>query len=226
MLKELDVFELIAFCVEQQKDSKEITIPYDRLFFLAREIEKLVPSLLVSCDMVGIDSFRCEFKEYVVMEKTQICIHHLNHIYHRIKRFLPSKDLISKMIKIEANGNTILAPEKIYVSTDPFGCLHAYDCENHPPIVEEYIRKNALVKYLSEEKGYPITLNGELVHWDELNKHLAEYNKWKKDAFIEEACMKLKKLMYDNLMFQGRLHREEVIDNFVEDFKKYMEDSL
>jgi hypothetical protein len=27
------------------------------------------------------------------------------------------------------------APEKIYVSTDPFGCLHAYDCENHPPIV-------------------------------------------------------------------------------------------
>ena len=40
------------------------------------------------------------------------------------------------------------------------------------------------------------------------------------DAFIEKACVKLKKLMYDNLMFQGRLHREEVIDNFVEDFKK------
>ena len=43
------------------------------------------------------------------------------------------------------------------------------------------------------------------------------------DAFIEKACVKLKKLMYDNLMFQGRLHREEVIDNFVEDFKKYLE---
>ena len=39
------------------------------------------------------------------------------------------------------------------------------------------------------------------------------------DAFIGKACVKLKKLMYDNLMFQGRLHREEVIDNFVEDFK-------
>jgi len=39
------------------------------------------------------------------------------------------------------------------------------------------------------------------------------------DAFIEKACVKLKKLMYDNLMFQGRLHREEVIDNFIEDFK-------
>jgi hypothetical protein len=46
------------------------------------------------------------------------------------------------------------------------------------------------------------------------------------DAFIEKACVKLKKLMYDNLMFQDRLHREEVIDNFIEDFKKYMEDKL
>ena len=44
------------------------------------------------------------------------------------------------------------------------------------------------------------------------------------DSFIKKACVKLKELMYDNLMFQGRLHREEVIDNFVEDFKKYMED--
>ena len=43
------------------------------------------------------------------------------------------------------------------------------------------------------------------------------------DTFIEKVCVKLKKLMYDNLMFQGRLHREEVINNFVEDFKKYIE---
>lgn len=42
------------------------------------------------------------------------------------------------------------------------------------------------------------------------------------DAFIGKACVNLKKLMYDNLMFQGRLHREEVIDNFVETFKDYM----
>ena len=42
------------------------------------------------------------------------------------------------------------------------------------------------------------------------------------DALIEKACVKLKKLMYDKLMFQGRWHREEVIDNFVEDFKNYM----
>lgn len=39
---------------------------------------------------------------------------------------------------------------------------------------------------------------------------------------IDKACENLKKLMYDNLMFQGRMHREEVIDNFVETFKDYM----
>ena len=44
------------------------------------------------------------------------------------------------------------------------------------------------------------------------------------DAFIEKACVKLKKLMYDNLMFQGRLHREEIIENFVGEFRKYMKE--
>ena len=44
------------------------------------------------------------------------------------------------------------------------------------------------------------------------------------DAFIEKVCEKLKKCMYDNLMFQGRLHRKEVIETFIEDFKKYMKE--
>ena len=44
------------------------------------------------------------------------------------------------------------------------------------------------------------------------------------DAFIDKACVKLKKLMYDNLMFQGRLHREEIIENFVGEFRKYMKE--
>lgn len=55
---------------------------------------------------------------------------------------------------------------------------------------------------------------------DKLPYHI-EYVR--KDAFIKKACEKLEKCMYDNLMFQGRLHRKEVINNFVEDFKKHME---
>ena len=51
-------------------------------------------------------------------------------------------------------------------------------------------------------------------------KNLKNVEYIRKDVFIEETCKKLEKCMYDNLMFQGRLHRKEVIDNFVEDFKK------
>lgn len=54
--------------------------------------------------------------------------------------------------------------------------------------------------------------------------HDVEYTRT--DAFIEKACEKLEKCMYDNLMFQGRLHRKEVIETFIENFKKYMEDKL
>ena len=43
------------------------------------------------------------------------------------------------------------------------------------------------------------------------------------DVSIEKACEKLEMCMYKNLMFQGRLHRKEVIETFIEDFKKDME---
>ena len=48
----------------------------------------------------------------------------------------------------------------------------------------------------------------------------------RKDSFIEKACKKLEKCMYDNLMFQGRLHRKEVIETFIEDFKKRLEEQV
>ena len=53
------------------------------------------------------------------------------------------------------------------------------------------------------------------------NMEAVEYTRT--DSFIEKACKKLEKCMYDNLMFQGRLHRKEVIETFIEDFKKHME---
>ena len=62
------------------------------------------------------------------------------------------------------------------------------------------------------------------VDYTKLNKrrYEEEVEYTRTDAFIEKACKKLEKCMYDNLMFQGRLHRKEVIKTFIEDFKKYM----
>ena len=53
------------------------------------------------------------------------------------------------------------APEKIYVSTDPFGFLHAYDCENHPPVVEEYVRKDAFIEKFEKWLRESVTNNPE-----------------------------------------------------------------
>ena len=106
------------------------------------------------------------------------------------------------------------APEKLYFNTsDINGVLDIYSNKD-PDDSIEYIRKDALVKYLFEEKGYPITLNGELLHWDELNKHLAEYNKWKKDSFIEKAISWLKE--------QDEMIGVSFQEDFLERFKDYM----
>ena len=53
-----------------------------------------------------------------------------------------------------------------------------------------------------------------------IDKDSVEYIR--KDAFIEEAADYIKKDMLDNLAFQGRLHRIEIIDGIIEKFIKAM----
>jgi len=42
------------------------------------------------------------------------------------------------------------------------------------------------------------------------------------DAFIEGAADKLKQLMYDQHLFEGRMHQDAIIENFVGYFKDYI----
>ena len=109
------------------------------------------------------------------------------------------------------------APEKIYLVNDDLNIKREwYKTKQVGFETTEYIRKDTLVKYLFEEKGYPITLNGELVHWDELTKHLTEYNKWKKDDLIKKAC----NWLLNNLKnYSTNTLGEEYL---TEDFKDYM----
>jgi hypothetical protein len=106
-------------------------------------------------------------------------------------------------------------PKKVYIHKSPFWGLMTNEGDITKKGVE-YIRKDALVKYLYEEKGYPITLNGELVHWDELTKSLTEYNEWKKDDFIKKAC----NWLLNNL--KNYSTNALGVENLIEDFKDYM----
>lgn len=40
------------------------------------------------------------------------------------------------------------APDKIFVSSDPFGFMSGYYMENHPPHGEEYICKDTLLEWV------------------------------------------------------------------------------
>jgi hypothetical protein len=81
--------------------------------------------------------------------------------------------------------------------------------------IDSFDKKNYQVSNGDKYNYFPISKQNEMRLWSIQDAKDG-------NALIEKACVKLKKLMYDNLMFQGRWHREEVIDNFIEDFKNYM----
>lgn len=54
------------------------------------------------------------------------------------------------------------APDKLFVSSDPFGFMSAYYIENHPPYGEEYIRKDALIEWLDKNIKNLNVLSGEV----------------------------------------------------------------
>ena len=70
---------------------------------------------------------------------------------------------------------------------------------------------------------------GNLWYAEKFLKSLKERYTWKPseehtstDAFIEKACDKLAQLMHDQHLFEGRLHQDSIIENFVGDFRNYM----
>lgn len=70
------------------------------------------------------------------------------------------------------------------------------------------------------EKVYPD--NGVLPNGLNYNQSPNDIEYTRTDAFIEKACNKLAQLMYDQQLFEGRLHQDAIIENFVGDFRNYM----
>ena len=96
------------------------------------------------------------------------------------------------------------APEKIYIHPT-LDNLYGM-CERSCDSEIEYVRKD-IVNSMLEMAMRPTKFEV------------------RRDIFIENICEKLKKCMYDNLTFQGRLlHREEIVDNFIEYFKNYIKE--
>ena len=52
-------------------------------------------------------------------------------------------------------------PDKIFVSSDPFGFMSGYYMENHPPHGEEYIRKDVLMEWAKKKNKRIDTEDGD-----------------------------------------------------------------
>ena len=93
MIKELEVSEIIAFCLKERYASDTFELQYNTIRKIARKMEEKIPSLLVTADMMSIDAFRCEFSSYVVMSESGIRINHVKKVYSRIQRYLPDENM-------------------------------------------------------------------------------------------------------------------------------------
>lgn len=72
-------------------------------------------------------------------------------------------------------------------------------------------------EYLYKEKGYPISLNGEIPTFEETIKAVQEYNAYKEKQLIEKACEWLR----EQKEMIGISFQEDFIERFKVEMKKY-----
>ena len=53
---------------------------------------------------------------------------------------------------------------------------------------DEHPKSKTIAEYLYKEKGYPISLNGDIPTYEEVVKHVQTYNNYKMRQRIEKAC--------------------------------------
>lgn len=94
MFIEIDTTDLIAFLIKKSDFSDFIQIPFSKVFYLGKTLEFENEDILVSCDAISIDAFRCIFPSNVIVEESVIKIVDTHKIRHVIERLLPSQRIM------------------------------------------------------------------------------------------------------------------------------------
>ena len=84
-----------------------------------------------------------------------------------------------------------------------------------------------IAKYLYENKGYPIDLNGNLPSFDETMKDVELYDKYKKKKLIDKACDFIRKNFKNDYQGKGEpVVRTDYsfVESIIEDLTKAMEE--
>ena len=81
-------------------------------------------------------------------------------------------------------------------------------------LADENSNSKTIAEYLYKEKGYPVSLNGEIPTFEETMKDVQTYNTYKKEQWIKKAC--------DWLREQKEMIGISFQEDFIERFKMVM----
>ena len=80
-----------------------------------------------------------------------------------------------------------------------------------------------IAEYLYKEKGYPISLNGEIPTFEETMKDVQTYNNYKAKQWFEKACKWLEQHQEDYDMYDTWKEYYTDFKSLIIDFRKAME---
>ena len=103
MFTEIDSTDIIAYLLKDYVSVEDYSIPLSRIRQLADAIETEHKDILVTCDMMSIDAFRCAFSSNVKVENACIVISDVSSIQTRVKRLLPPREVVDIFDEIRVN---------------------------------------------------------------------------------------------------------------------------
>ena len=92
---------------------------------------------------------------------------------------------------------------------------------------DENPNEQMIAKYLYENKGYPIDLNGNLPSFEETMKDVELYNEHKKKKLIDKACDFIRKNFKNDYQGKGEpvvRTYYSFVESIIEDLTKAMEE--
>lgn len=98
---EIESSEIIAYYV-MQENQKEFTLSYQKIRKFANFLEDNNSQLVVCCDRISIDAFRCTFPKNVKMDDEKLTINMDNNFQDCVKRYAIKQEfqeLIKKAIE-------------------------------------------------------------------------------------------------------------------------------
>lgn len=98
MQNEIDSSNIIAVLVNNKTQAR-IKLSYKQIRTIALDLERAIPTLHTTYDLLSIDAFRCSFLHEIEMTSHDLTIKNSPVLQSRIQRLIPSKEITEMIIR-------------------------------------------------------------------------------------------------------------------------------